>query len=55
MNITVLYWGWWQHIMSDAHRLYTLAFLTGGQKHGVENRHLAPQVIFALKYSEKHS
>lgn len=51
--LTVLYWGWRQHIVTNGHRLYTLALLTGGKKQGVKNCHLVPDVIFALKYAEK--
>lgn len=41
--------------MTNAHRLYTLALLTGGQKQAVKNHCLVPKVIFALIYPEKQN
>ena len=41
--------------MTNAHRLYTLALLTGGQKQALKNRQLFPEVIFALKYPGKQN
>lgn len=41
--------------MTDAHRIYALALLTGGQKQAVKNHHLVPKVIFALIYPEKQN
>lgn len=39
--------------MTDAHRLHTLALLTGGQKQAVENCNLVPKIIFAHENPEK--
>lgn len=39
--------------MTNAHRLYALSPLTGGQKQAVKNSHLVPEIIFAFKYPEK--
>lgn len=36
--------------MTNAHRPYTLALLTGGQKQAVKNHHIVPKEIFALIY-----
>lgn len=41
--------------MPDAHRLHTLALLTDGEEQAVENHHLVPEEIFALKYPEKQN
>lgn len=41
--------------MTDAHRLYAPALLTGGQKQAVKNHHLVPKVVLALIDPEKEN